>query len=298
MGIAMRALIVFSIAALSGTTAAFAAEADYVLFEEPRQYEQAEYEAYKNQAISGFAEGSFAHNKGESGGFEADGNTWALRGAVNAELSTNINVQVDGGYSRTSVNGVEVNTLIGAAHAYYRQPDQFAVGAFVQGARLGSNYLDLLAPLGADRYATDYVGGGEAAVFMDRATLYGQLGFGKADYSGFDADHLMVEAGLRLYATDNLRLDGEAAFNRLSIAGGDVDVQSYSATGNYRFSDVPVTAFAGYRYDRASLNAGDAELGTANAHNIMTGLRFHFGSGSLKDEERKGPVWNSSAPLL
>lgn len=27
----------------------------------------------------------------------------------------------------------------------------------------------------------------------------------------------------------------------------------------------------------------------------MTGLRFHFGSGTLKDQDRNGPVWSASA---
>lgn len=294
----MRVFLVLSIASLSGTTAAIAADADRVIFNPPLKYDQTEYEAYQNEAISGFVEGSYAHSNLESGGFDVDGKTWALRGAVNAELDSNFSVQIDGGYSRMSVEGVEADTLIGAAHAYYRQPDQFAVGAFMQGARIGSNYLDLLVPLGGDSYATDYLAGGEAAVFTDLVTFYGQLGFGKAAYTGFSADHLLAKAGARVYATDNLRFDGEAALNKLSIAGGDLEMQSYSAMANYRFPEIPVTAFVGYLHDRVGVNAGGTELGTGNANHVLTGLRFHFGSGSLKDEERRGPIWNTSAPLL
>lgn len=281
---------------LSLSHAGFAADADRVLFQHPVRYDPAEIEAnYASEHISGFVEGSFAYGKGEVGGFSEDGSRWALRGTVNAEANTNWNIQIDGLYSRMSVDPVDVDSLVGAAHVYHRVPDAYAIGAFVQGSRFGSNVLDLLAPLWADKYVFDYVAGGEATVFTDIATFHGQLGFGQASYTGLEADHLLAKAGARIYATDNIRFDVEATLNRLSGFGGKADLYTVSAIGNYRFDQFPTTVFGGYQYDYGKVSAGGTTLGDAKAHTFLTGLRFHFGSGTLKDEERKGPLWSASA---
>lgn len=285
------------LSSLCVSQSSIAADMDKVLFSDPVRYDPAEVEraTQMDNNVSGFAEASYANGKGESGGFDADGNRWALRGSVNTRLDTSWNVQIDGLYSRMSVDPVDVDTLMGAAHAYYRVPDAYAVGAFIQGSRFGSNILDYLVPFGADKYAVDFVGGGEAAVYTDLATFYAQLGFGQLSYMSAKGDHLLAKLGTRLYATDNLRLDVEGSLNRFSGYGGEANLYTVSAIGNYRFSQFPATVFGGYQYDHGEVKAGGTSLGEANAHTFLAGLRFHFGSDSLKDEERNGPVWSSSA---
>ena len=280
----------------------FAADADRVLLQHPVRYDPAEIEStYASEHISGFVEGSFAYGKGKIGDFSDNGTRWALRGTVNAETHTNWNIQLDGLYSRMSVDPVDIDSLVGAAHVYNRVSDAYAVGAFVQGSRFGSNLLDIASEIiGTDKYAFGIVGGGEAAVFTDMATFYGQLGFGQVSYTGvadtkFKADHLIAKAGARVYATDNIRFDIEGALNRFSGYGGKVDLYSLSAIGNYRFDEFPTTVFGGYQYDYGKLGFGGTTLGDGKAHTFLTGLRFHFGSDTLKDEERKGPLWSASA---
>lgn len=282
---------------LSLSQVGFAADADRVLLQHPVRYDPVEVEAnYAREHISGFVEGSFAYGKGKIGDLSGDGSRWALRGTVNAEAHTSWNIQLDGLYSRMSVDPVDVDSLVGAAHIYHRVPDAYAIGAFVQGSRFGSNVLDLAAiVLGADEHAFDVVGGGEAAVFTDIATFYGQLGFGQVSYSGLKADHLLAKAGTRLYATDNIRFDVEGTLNRFSRFGGKADLYTVSTIGNYRFDQLPATIFGGYQYDYGKVSVGSSTLGDATAHTFLTGLRFHFGSETLKDEERKGPLWSSSA---
>jgi hypothetical protein len=274
-----------------------AAEMDKPIFELPARYGPVEGQRHNSgaSAVSGFVEGSFNYGRGEADGFSADGTRWALRGSVNAGTGENWNIQIDGLYNRTSVDPVEIDTLAGAAHVYYRVPDAYAVGAFVQASRFGSNVLDLFALLGGDDYALDLIGGGEAAIYTDMVTLHGGLGFGRVSYSGLKADHLLAKGGARFYATDNLRLDLDGMWNRLSGYGGHADVYTVSATGNYRFDQWPATVFAGYQYDAGEISAGGVSLGKADAHTFLTGLRFSFGSKSLKDEERNGPAWSPSA---
>lgn len=137
--------------------------------------------------------------------------------------------------------------------------------------------------------------GGEVAIFTDIVIFHGQLGFGQASYSGFKADHLLAKAGARLYATDNIRFDVEGTLNRLSGFGGKADLCTVSAIGNYRFDQFPATVFGGYQHDYGKVSVGGSTLGDATAHTFLTGLRFHFGSSTLKYEERKGPLWSVSA---
>ena len=297
MTLSIRGSLLSGAFLFSLSQAGFAADADRVLLQHPVRYDPAEVEAnYASEHISGFVEGSFAYGRGKVDGFSDNGNRWALRGTVNAEENTNWNIQLDGLYSRMSIDPVDVDSLVGAAHVYHRVPDAYAVGAFVQGSRFGSNVLDLAASaFGTDEHVFDYVGGGEAAVFTDLATFHGQLGFGQTSYTGLKADHLLAKVGARFYATDNIRFDVEGTLNRFSGYGAKADLYAVSAIGNYRFDELPATVFGGYQHDYGKASVGGTTLGDASAHTFLTGLRFHFGSGTLKDEERKGPLWSTSA---
>lgn len=298
-----KSALAFSMGALllSAATATTAAEMDKPVFSLPSEYETPETKPYARnspagaKAFSGFVEGQFGHSRGSAGGFDADGTTWALRGTGNVGSPGGWNFQADGMYGRTSVEGFEVDALVGAAHAYYRQPENAALGAFVQGGRYGSDLFDMLTGFGGDDHATDIVGGGEAAFFAEMATLYAQAGYGRLSYTGLDADHWLGRLGARLYATDNIRFDFEGGLDRFSAYGIDVDVYSVSAIGNYRFDQAPVTAFAGYRYDRGTTNVTS---GGVDVHTFLAGLRAHFGSTTLRDEERNGPMWSSSGIMF
>lgn len=299
MGLVMRnilnAPVLSGLFLVSVSHFAFGADMDRVVFADPPIVQpgpQDTGDTYSQETLTGFAEGSFAYGRGKIAGGSDDGTRWALRGSVNAALDTNWNVEIDGLYNRMSVDPVDVDTFAGAAHAYYRATDAFAVGGFVQAQRFSSSILDVLAPLGLDNYATDVVGGGEAAIYTDPATFYGQVGFGRTSYSGLGVDHLLAKLGTRVYANDNLRFDFEGTLNRFSGYGGHADLYSFSAIGNYRFSQMPLTAFAGYQYDQAK--APELTSEKLNVNTFVTGLRFSFGSNSLKEEERKGPAWSIS----
>ena len=240
--------------------------------------------------FSGYVEGSVS--KAFDTPYDVDGRAWTLRGSINIEGPSGLNVQFDGGYARTTVENVGVDQLVGAGHVYYRDRD-FATGGFVQANSVDADYLGY----SLNDTIKDYLGGMEGAWFMDQATIYGRAGYGQAKWEGYSADHAMGAIGARLYATDNFRFDMEGAVNRLSHADLKLDTRSATLSVNYRPESVPVTLFSGYRFDQIEPSMSGASLGHANVSTIFAGLRFSFGSNSLKDEERNGPVWTASSLL-
>lgn len=246
-------------------------------------------------AITGNLEGSF--NKGKTDLFSIDNKTWALRGAVNYDAGGGLNIQGDIDYGRTNVENFDFDRMAGTGHVYYRPTQDYAIGAFGQMSRFSTDYFDRFIIPGLDTHVTDKVGGLEAAVFSDAATFYGQIGYGKASWMSYDADHLMGRLGFRYFVTDNIRFDMEGAAHRLSYMNVDLDANTLKTVVNYRPDGTPVSVFAGYRYDEWKPSLSGVELGKEKNHSILAGLRFHFGSASLKDEEKSGPVWSSMSLL-
>ena len=139
-------------------------------------------------------------------------------------------------------------------------------------------------------------GGVEAAYFLDTWTLHGALGYGQAsveDFDDIDADHYMGSLGARIYATDNLRFDVDGSLHRISENDLDYDLRSVKLTANYRLDAFPVTLFAGYKYTNEELSGLSASV-SGDTSTLFGGLRFSYGSTTLKEEERLGPVWSSN----
>ncbi|WP_104663272.1 hypothetical protein [Ensifer adhaerens] len=234
--------------------------------------------------ITGYIEGSYGAAVDSPGDIDAD--AWDLRGAVNFDAGAGMNLQVDLGYTRASYEDLDTDSYDGALHGYYRN-DLFAAGVFAQGARLDPG-------IGVD--LNDYMGGVEAAYFLDTWTLHGALGYGQAvveDFEDIDANHYMGALGARVYATDNLRFDVDGSLHRISEGDLDYDLRSLKLTANYRLETVPVTLFAGYKYTNEELSGLSASV-SGDTSTIFGGLRFSYGSNTLKEEERFGPVWSSN----
>lgn len=226
-----------------------------------------------------------------------DSKGWALRGAVNFDTGTGVNLQADGGYGQTDIDDADYDNTYGAAHVYYRPTQDYALGAFFQSSRLGTGFASS-GLLGSDD-VTDNSGGIEAAYFDVLGTAYTQLGYGKSEWIGVDADHYFGKIGSRLYLTDNMRIDGELGLHNFDfdVADAKLDLTTASIIGNYRPDSMPFTVFAGYRFDRASLEISGIEFEPEKSHTLVTGLRYNFGSSTLKQEERSGPVWTTSTIL-
>ncbi|ODR91301.1 hypothetical protein A8M32_10915 [Sinorhizobium alkalisoli] len=227
--------------------------------------------------ITGYIEGSYTKGMDD----DVDTDAWALRGAINIDAGSGMNLQMDLGYADVSFVNTDIDKYDGGLHGYYRD-ELFAAGAFFAASRYdirGSNDIK------------DYLGGIEGAFFQDTWTLVGAAGYGQTEWGGFDADHYMGALGARWYATDNVRFDVDGTFDRLAKNGGDeeFDIRGLKLTANYRPEQIPVTLFAGYKYTDVELPSSFS----GDTNTIFGGLRFSYGSDSLKEEERRGPIWSN-----
>lgn len=170
-----------------------------------------------------------------------------------------------------------LNAYGGAAHIYWRDPSAFAVGAFASINGLSGNGV---------HFANHFRVGPEFQIYTDSATFYGQAWYGlEQDVGGSDK---MTEVGaramVRYYPTENIRLDGELSY--LDVNNNWIDAAGIigAVQANYRFTDKPWTVFGRYQIDHPMQ---DAEF-VGDLHRFNLGLRFSFGSSSIKDEDRNG----------
>lgn len=286
-------------AAVVFTSAAQAADSDRPVLGSPVSYYAGASETADiapASGLSGYLEGSYA--RGKTSTFDLDNDSWSLRGAANYDAGNGINVQGDVDWARTTIEGdFEYDRLAGTGHLYYRPSKDFAFGAFGSLSRFGSDLLQNAGIEGLDDHIDDKLAGVEGAWFNDAATTYAAVGFGEASYSRENADHYMGRLGLRYFLSDNIRFDLEGSLNRLSYDIVDLDIRTIKAVGNYRPQALPVTFFAGYRFDEWEPSVNGTSAGSEKNHSVMAGMRVHFGSSSLKDEEQSGPIWSSTSLL-
>ena len=244
--------------------------------------------------FTGNVEASF--NGGKTDLSDLDNQTWALRGALNYAFGGGLNVQADVDWGQTHIDDGDLDRVSGTGHIYYRPVEDDAVGAF-NGPRHGTGYFDALGTGSfGDDDITDTIAGIEGAYFNDLATFYGGAGYGQADFSGIDVDHLMGRMGVRYFLTDNLRFDVEGQLHRFSEDEAELDARSFKTVINFRPESLPTTFFAGYRYDEWEPSISDVSLGKEKNHSLLAGVKFSFGSNSLKDE-RNGPIWSTTSLL-
>ncbi len=239
--------------------------------------------------FSGFIEVNSALGKASLDEDSGKSSGWALRGAVNLPIRERWNVQLDGQLAKLKFENLSDQTMDFGAHAYYRRENRYAVGLYAQYERLSAETL-ALGP-------TETSAGLEGAVFLSQSTVLGQVGLGKGRLEEQDASKLNGLIGARYYHTDNLRFDLDAGFEQLLSDDAALKTYSVSTAANYRLSNRPITAFGGYRYRSSSLTSGETHSEDMTSHGIVAGFRYHFGSTSLKDEERNGPLW-TAAPYL
>jgi hypothetical protein len=90
--------------------------------------------------------------------------------------------------------------------------------------------------------------------------------------------------GARYFVNDNFRLDARAAYDRPSIMGKFSNGWDIGAGGEYRFSKLPISAYA--KVDYTDFGSYFQIHDTA----VRVGLRWNF-DGSLKARERTGATF-------
>ena len=257
-------------------------------------------------AVSGYVEGRYGMLQDVQDvdgtanvGIDTDleGNEWTLRGSVNARAGS-FNAQIEADLDIVDAGLVEGNALRTTLHAYYRPIG----GAFAAGAFLKGSYGKSEALVGSDGHVEadvfGAVAGLEAAYLGQFATFHLRAGAGlqETDIAGLriEADRVHVGANTNLYFGDNFRLDLDGTYDRLEHELFDADRFAFDARANYRFGARPVSVFAGYRHEaietRSKVDGTETEFDTGT---LYAGARLHFGSDSLRQEERSGALWET-----
>ena len=206
----------------------------------------------------------------DAGGGDAD--AFGVTGGASFQTGSDMRFLVDGSYF--DVNDIDLQTLTATGHLVWDRMDS-SWGGFLGLANSDSG--------GGD--TTTWVAGGEYAHFFTGGTLALSAGAGHNDDA--DIDLWGVNGEYRIFASDNLRFDiGGTWANIDAGAGGDEDGTALGAGVEYRFANSPFSIGANY----ANIDFG----GGADADVFGVTLRLDFGTGSLKDRDRKG---NTFGPL-
>lgn len=264
----------FGAAAVAMSTPAFAADVvQPVMMEDPVYETRSPWSGH----IEGYLGGVHLSVEDESDTF------WTFGGdaRVNYAVNPRWNVQGDLFFDNVDFDIADANFYdYGAAgHVYWRDPSSFALGAFASiNGWGGEEFVD-------DLYS--FKVGPEAQLYFDRVTLYGQAYFGQirsSEASGH-LDLWGIRGVVRYFAHENLRFDGELAFDNLEAFGDDLNTFTVAAQANYRFTDTPWTVFGRYQFEDFSVSGESLDF---NTHKFIVGLRASFGSEALLEEDRSG----------
>ncbi|MCB1462862.1 MAG: hypothetical protein KDJ90_10670 [Nitratireductor sp.] len=240
---------------------------------EPVPYEQAmtgspvmgEIQGYFGTAIlSSDGESAYAHNYGASA-------------KVNFALTPNWNLQGDLFAQNLETSDDIFKTTGGAMHMYWRDPNSYALGAYVSLARysIGGGANDL----------TSLLYGPEFQIYSGQYTFYGQGYFG--DFRSNDADGKVDMWGARgvvsYYFNDNLKWDNEVIYRHLGDSDDSVESWTGATQITYRIDGSPVSFFG--RYEYAAFSGEDV---SGRSQKVLAGIRFSLGGTTLREDERYG----------
>lgn len=175
-------------------------------------------------------------------------------------------------------------SLDGALHGFYRVPDSFLLGAFVQAGQ------DSVAFDGGDGPQIDrkYLGV-EGQAFFNQFTIYGQLGLqNSSDGSDVDLDGWFITGEVRYFLTPDLKIEVHAGRSELSYTDGltlQAETVNFGFGAEYRFAELPLSVFGQYDYHTSSVNLAEGSL---DSHRVLVGLKFNMGEDSLQDRDRNG----------
>jgi len=250
-------------------------------------------------------------------------NSYNIRGSFAYQGPSKLGVQFDAVYSQDKFKGSKMTTLDLAGHGFYRN-DKFLVGLFGQykQPKIHSNYIstginldlsgdnpidsaDLLVNSTIDSLsrtlASDQVFfGGEAQGYFGDLTLTGQIArqefVNQKDFSsdvtngGKVYKHGSVaSAKADYFINNNWRVTGGFSYNTVDMLSDvSYDTKKYSLNTEYRLDNYPVSFYADYTRNKLSLELSDITQNKFDADAIMLGMKWNFGSDTLKSRNRSG----------
>lgn len=223
--------------------------------------------------------------------------------------------QFDAVYSQENIKGAKLSNVDLAGHAFYRS-DKYLVGLFGQYKQPSFHRSSTGNDDGYSSY-TDVVGkilspdqlffGAEAQGYFGDLTLTGQLAHQKfinqSDYSndGMFKDGTVATVKANYFIKDNWKVNAGYAYNTadMSVYWGDTSSgasyvnQIFSIGTEYRLSSFPVSIYGDYNHNKFNfdincVDCGDITNPKYKSDTIMAGLKYNFGSDSLKSRDRSG----------
>ncbi len=282
---------------------------------------------YQAGTIDAFVSGAYGRTKYKNDDLSSDqatirDNSYNLRGSFAYQSPSKFGVQFDGVYSQDNMKKAKMTTLDLAGHAFYRN-DKFLLGLFGQYKQpklhtkqfnntdiSGDGSSDFIVNSAVDQTSKALVKdqaffGAEAQGYFGDLTLTGQVarqnfinkGDLSADYSGDTFKRGTVATTKADYfVNDNWKLTGGYSFNNVDGALS-YDTKKYALGTEYRLNNYPVSFYADYTRDKLSIDLSSQNFDT-NA--FMLGMKWNFGSDSLKSRSRSGasldPISNMMGP--
>jgi hypothetical protein len=232
------------------------------------------------------------------GGGSASGSIWNVGGSLAVPIQSDWAVQVNGGYSRLNVSGVDVdNGYVAGSLAWL--PHWGRLGGTVSYTRedLGVGPTNLRVEnesygVFADWYATPQItvagrAGGLSGRFM-------ALGFSKSFSSAY-----YVGGSMKGYVMPDLALSGNVDYNTTGFSGIHFNTTTAGIGAEWLVShNYPLALTFNYDYSTTSLGGG---LGSINSNAVGVGAKFFFGGppqGTLSDHEHSGSDDEATSPVL
>lgn len=261
--------------------------ADLLAHEALERYRTAQSGSTRHARTMGAIEYRQSDGDGRVAGESGRSSRVSVAAKANRRIGAGWNVQGNVRHRHSELNGDRRQRTQGTAHLYHRNPERYALGAF--GSLATERAKPAAAVAGGEWERVDSAAGGvEAALFSEKTTLLAAAGVRRKMIEKEASDSAFTMLGARYYVTDQFRLGLQGTYERPLTIEDDPIIYGLGAEVSYRPYDLPFSSFGGYRYQLAQAE-GSAEKTVS--HGVFAGFRYHFGSQTLKEEERYGPLW-------
>jgi len=187
-------------------------------------------------------------------------------GAANFDLTSSLEAQVDGNFTRVETSSGFNHTYSTANLHVFHRTDGYLFGG----------YFGYDEPaFGADSFSL----GVEGQLYLSRLSLDGAVAYTTAEGgAAFDESGATMRAGATWFPTDNLSIG--AGYRNLDVDG--IGVETTSLNAEWQFGSAPLSVTAGYRTNEFENSAIDG------FDTWEIGVRWSLGTGSLFERNRSG----------
>ena len=247
----------------------------------------------------------YSHYSPDGGKSDSD-KTYNLRASVAYQDPSHFGGQVDAVYSKYDIGRNSVSNVDLAGHLFYRN-EQYLLGGFVQYRKpsMTANRDFSADPIiGAwvnriliNEFVSEQVFWGvEGQAYFGDVTVSGQLAkqefVNQTDLSVGNVlkDGYVANIKAKYFINENWKVDAGFNYNKTNLSetffnnsSTSIDQKTYSIGTEYRFVEHPVSLYAQYSHNEINLGGGGLD-----SDQLMAGVKFNFGSTSLKGRDRSG----------